>query len=397
MYTEYYALTGRPFQLSPEPGLLLRQPAHRRAVAYFTFGLQQGKGFIVITGEVGDRQDDARRLPAEQLSDQRLLVALVSALSLRADDVPRLVAQALALDPAAASKASVLGLIEHDLGACHGRGQRILLVVDEAQNLASGALETLHALSNLEREGRALLQILLLGQPQFRDTLASPALERLRQRVVASAHLGPLEPDEVRPYLEHRLRRVGWSGRPAFEPAIFGEIWAYSRGLPRRINLLAARLLVHGAIDRRATLTARTPASWRASSSASTPCPTRRPPAADNHRAGAQQGRGRRRRRAGTAPPAGAAAAARGARVLPARGRAAAPQARERLRRPEPRAHPVRRRAGGGGAAARELHRIEVERLRVDAETTRRLAEVLGETGAGNGHRRGGGLLRRLI
>ena len=101
-----------------------------------------------------------------------------------------------------------------------------------------------------------MVQILLLGQPQLRDVLARPALEQLRQRVVASAHLGPLDPDEVRPYLEHRLRRVGWRGKPAFDPDLFEEVYAFSRGLPRRINLLVARLLVHGAIEQRESLAA---------------------------------------------------------------------------------------------------------------------------------------------
>jgi type II secretory pathway predicted ATPase ExeA len=381
MYTEFYALTGRPFQLSPSPNFFYASRAHRRAVAYFTFGLQQGEGFIVITGEVGTGKTTLVGYLREQLSDERLFVALVSALSLRADDVPRLVAQALALDAAAAaSKASVLGLIERDLGARHDRQQRVLLVVDEAQNLARGALETLHALSSLDREGRAVVQILLLGQPQFRDTLASPALERLRQRVVASAHLGPLEPDEVRPYLEHRLRRVGWAGRPALEPALFGEIQAFSRGLPRLINLLAARLLVHGAIERRPTLTA-----------------------ADARELA------RELERENLLPPGGR---------LERPAAEAAPEAGGERRQPEQRSEDLLRREverlqgklealqddlgrergrldGARDEADRlrdELRRLEVERLRVDAETTRRLAELLSEA---NGRRRG--LLRRLF
>lgn len=383
MYTEYYALTGRPFQLSPGPSFFYASRAHRRAVAYFTFGLQQGEGLIVITGEVGTGKTTLVGYLRKQLSDERLLLALVSALSLRADDVPRLVAQALALDPAAASKASVLGLIEHDLGARHGRGQRVLLVVDEAQNLASGALETLHALSNLEREGRALLQILLLGQPQFRDTLASPALEQLRQRVVASAHLGPLEPDEVRPYLEHRLRRVGWAGRPAFEPAIFGEIWAYSRGLPRRINLLAARLLVQGAIERRSTLTA------------------------DDARELARELERENILSDETASPGVPVDAAAAAATFGGRPEEQQQRSDEALRREVERLQRrletlqddlgrERGRLDGARAEADrlrdDLRRLEIERLRVDSETTRRLAELLGEA---HGRRRG--FLQRLF
>src|SRR5881397_1839972 len=162
MYTDYYGLTGRPFQLSPNPRFFYAGRAHRRAVAYLTFGLQQGEGFVVITGEVGAGKTTLVAYLEEQLSHQRLFVARINAVSLGAQDVLKLVARALELNPSQASTASLLGLIER----------------------------------NLRQEDRAMVQILLLGQPQLRDLLARPALEQLRQRVVASAHLGPLDPDE---------------------------------------------------------------------------------------------------------------------------------------------------------------------------------------------------------
>src|SRR3954471_16357242 len=223
MYTDYYGLTGRPFQLSPNPRFVYAGRAHRRAVAYLTFGLQQGEGFVAITAEVGAGKTTPGAYLEEQLSHQRLFIARINAASLGAQEVLKLVARALELNPSHASTANLLGLIERDLRRRNGERQRVLLVIDEAQSLGFEALEASRVLSNLSQEDRAMVQIILLGQPQLRDVLARPALEQLRQRVVASAHLGPLDPDEVRPYLEHRLRRVGWRGKPAFDPDLFGK------------------------------------------------------------------------------------------------------------------------------------------------------------------------------
>ncbi|HEY6868586.1 MAG TPA: AAA family ATPase, partial [Novosphingobium sp.] len=129
-------------------------------------------------------------------------------------------------------------------------GRRCLLVVDEAQNLAIDALEELRMLSNFQLGAQPLLQTLLLGQPEFRDLLqTSPALEQLRQRVIAVHHLDAMEPDEVQPYVEHRLRLVGWNGRPSLDPALFPPLHRASGGVPRRVNQIANRLFVMGAVE----------------------------------------------------------------------------------------------------------------------------------------------------
>jgi hypothetical protein len=122
-------------------------------------------------------------------------------------------------------------------------------VVDEAQNLSLSALEELRMLSNLTANGGAALQTILLGQPQFRRMLSSPDLDQLRQRVLASYHLGPLSQDETRLYIEHRMKLAGWTGLPRWEDAAFEAIFRHTEGIPRRINRLCARLLMHGALD----------------------------------------------------------------------------------------------------------------------------------------------------
>lgn len=256
MYTDYYALTGRPFQLSPNPRFFFASRAHRRAVASISLGLQQGEGLLVISGEVGSGKTTLSSYLQEQLGHRRLAIASVATAGVGAETLPTLIARALRLEPERVPQEDVLGLIERDLRDRQAERRRVLLVADEAQNLSVEALKVLCRLTYLVQDGQTPLQLLLLGPPSFRDLLAGPALERVRQFVVASAHLGALGPDEVRSYMEHRLRLVGWRDVPSFEPAIFDEIFAFSRGLPRLVNLIAARLLVHGSIEQRDRLTA---------------------------------------------------------------------------------------------------------------------------------------------
>jgi len=129
-------------------------------------------------------------------------------------------------------------------------------VVDEVQGLALSGLEELRMISNLADRGRPLLQIVLLGQPEFRQTLARPQLNQLRQRVLASYHLGPLSVDDTRAYIEYRLTKVGWRGRPHWEPTAFLHIHRYTGGIPRKINRLCSRLLLQGALRKDDVITA---------------------------------------------------------------------------------------------------------------------------------------------
>jgi hypothetical protein len=155
-----------------------------------------------------------------------------------------------------ADKAGMLIAFEEVLRQHRQTGRRCLLVVDEAQNLSLAAIEELRMLSNITEDGRASLQTILLGQPQFRRMLASPDMAQLRQRVLASYHLGPISEEETRLYVEHRLATVGWTGRPAIDAGAFAAIHRHSGGIPRRINRLCARVLLYGALEQTDTLTA---------------------------------------------------------------------------------------------------------------------------------------------
>ncbi|MBD59810.1 MAG: general secretion pathway protein [Citromicrobium sp.] len=151
--------------------------------------------------------------------------------------------------------ASALGAIETFLHEEARAGRRCLLIVDEAQNLSFEALEELRMMSNFQLGSHPLLQQLLLGQPEFKQMLAQhDRLEQLRQRVIAAHHLTAMEPQEIAPYIEHRLALVGWKGIPSFDPKIFPAIHEASGGIPRRVNQIATRLLLMGAVEQRSQI-----------------------------------------------------------------------------------------------------------------------------------------------
>lgn len=252
MYDEYYGLAGRPFQLTPDPRFYFESATHRKALSYLGYGLAQGEGFIVITGEVGAGKSTLAAHLMATVDRQRLTAAQIVTSALDGEELIHVAARAFGLEVAGHDKATALAQIEAFLHREAREGRRCLLVVDESQNLSVEALEELRMLSNFQLGAHPLLQILLLGQPEFRTLLqASPELEQLRQRVIASHHLDAMEPGEVGPYVQHRLALVGWQGRPAFEPRVFADLAKASGGVPRRVNQIVNRLLLMGAVEQR--------------------------------------------------------------------------------------------------------------------------------------------------
>jgi general secretion pathway protein A len=258
MYDDHYGLSGRPFQLTPDPRFWFDTATHRKAMAYLGYGLAQGEGFIVITGDVGAGKTTLVGHLMATVDRDRLHVIKIVSTQIEAEDLLRMVAGGLELETVGMTKAQLLTTIERGLHAMARSGRRTLLIVDEAQALPVSALEELRMLSNFQAGGHALLQIFLLGQPEFRERLhGSDRLEQLRQRVIAMHHLDPMEPDEVEPYMLHRLSVVGWQGRPRFTPDAFQALYQGSDGVPRRLNQLAGRVLLFGAIEQLDTIDAR--------------------------------------------------------------------------------------------------------------------------------------------
>ncbi len=250
MYTDHYGLSAPPFQLTPDPQFWFESGTHKKAMAYLGYGLAQGEGFIVVTGDIGAGKTTLTGHLMNTLDPTRVAAIRIVSTQVDGDDMLRLVAQGFGLQSEGVAKAQLLDRIERHLFETGRSGRRALLVVDEAQALTTSALEELRMLSNFQSGGHALMQIFLLGQPEFRDRLASATgLEQLRQRVIATHHLDPMTAAETRPYLEHRLRQVGWTGRPVFSDGACAALHAASGGVPRKLNTLATRVLLMGAIE----------------------------------------------------------------------------------------------------------------------------------------------------
>jgi general secretion pathway protein A len=257
MYDQFYGFTGRPFQLTPDPHFYFESGTHRKAMSYLGYGLAQGEGFIVITGDVGAGKTTLVGHLMNTIDANRLTAVKLVSTQVEGDDLLRLVAEQFGIEWEGESKAELLRSMEQYLREQARAGKRTLLIVDEGQNLAISALEELRMLSNFQLGGHSLLQIFLLGQPEFRQTLFhTPTLEQLRQRVIATHHLDPMEPEEVEPYILHRLGKVGWTGNPSFSPDAFEEIFDYSEGVPRKLNVLVSRLLLYGAVEQMNRITA---------------------------------------------------------------------------------------------------------------------------------------------
>jgi general secretion pathway protein A len=255
MFNDFYGLTGRPFQLTPDPTFYFESLTHRKALSYLSYGLAQGEGFVVITGEVGAGKSTLVAHLMATIDPARLTAAQIVTSKLDGEELVHVVAQAFGLIVDGHDKASALGAIEAFLHDEARSGRRCLLVVDESQNLAIDALEELRMLSNFQLGAHPLLQTLLLGQPEFRDTIQEhPQLEQLRQRVIAAHHLEAMELGEIQPYIEHRLKCVGWTGNPKFDQRVYTELYEASGGVPRRINQICNRLMMLGAVDQRSRI-----------------------------------------------------------------------------------------------------------------------------------------------
>lgn len=249
MYTEYYGLNAKPFQLSPDPHFFFASSGHQRALAYLRYGLSQGEGFIVITGGIGTGKTTLARSLFKDLDSDSLIAAQLVTTQLEADDLLRMVVAAFGLPYESLHKATLIKQFETFLRDAASTGKRVLLVIDEAQNLPPRSLEELRMLSNFQVDDAPLLQSFLLGQMEFRDTLQAPGMEQLRQRVIASCHLNPLTAKETQEYIEHRLGIAGWNNNPRFSERAYAAIHEYAEGIPRRINVLCDRLLLYGFLE----------------------------------------------------------------------------------------------------------------------------------------------------
>lgn len=255
MLVEHYGFREPPFLMTPDARLFYASQGHSRAYAHLVYGIAQREGFIVVTGEVGAGKTTLIERLCSELSPGAFVVSRIETSQVPGDELLRMVARGFGAE-SQGSKADVLHAIAEALrGAAGDSGRRHLLIVDEAQALTPAALEELRMLSNVTDGHRALLQTLLIGQPQLRRLIASPDLDQLRQRVLASYHLSGLTQEETRAYIEYRLNAVGWTGHPAWEPGALDRVHELTEGVPRRINRLCSRVLLSAALESAPVLT----------------------------------------------------------------------------------------------------------------------------------------------
>ena len=249
MYAQHFGLKQAPFSIAPDPRYLYMSERHREALAHLLYGVRGGEGgFVVLTGEIGAGKTTVCRCFLEQIPE-RCNVAYIFNPKLTVEELLRTICAEFHIaaghdGPGAATVKDHVDALNGFLLRSHAAGRNCVLIIDEAQNLSAEVLEQLRLLTNLETSERKLLQIVLIGQPELRALLARPEMQQLAQRVIARYHLDALGEGETDKYVGHRLSIAGLNGPLPFDRGAMRRIYHHSRGVPRRINLLADRALL---------------------------------------------------------------------------------------------------------------------------------------------------------
>ena len=256
MYKNFYNLSQNPFQLNANLDFFFNSSGHKRAKAYLRYGLIQGEGFVVVTGEPGTGKTMlVKELFESFKQDEDIVIGLMVTSQVGAEDTLRMLSSAFNVAyEINDNKAVLLVRLENFFKENARAGKRVLLVVDEAQNLPKQSIEELRMLSNYEWEGKVIFQIFLVGQEELGKLLYSSGMEQVKQRIVATYHLKAIEEDEIKQYILFRLAKAGWKSNPEFEEDIFAEIYKFTQGIPRRINTLCDRLLLFGYLEERSLI-----------------------------------------------------------------------------------------------------------------------------------------------
>ncbi len=249
MYESFYRLHKTPFRLTPDPYFFFRSRTHKRGVAYLRYAMQQGEGFVVITGGPGTGKTELMLNLIKEVDTPRIIFAKIVSTNLKADDLLELVAASFELPTEGLGKGLLLKKLENFFIACARQDKQVFLLIDEAHNLSIASLVELSMLSNFQLGEKAILRCFLLGQEALEKKLKKPELVQLKQRVIASAHLDPMDEAETTEYIQHRLIQAGWRGDPRFYDNAYPLIYKFTGGIPRQINFFCNRLLLQGYID----------------------------------------------------------------------------------------------------------------------------------------------------
>jgi len=249
MFEAFYKLSTNPFRLTPDPKFCFRHPSHNQAYAYLQYALRLGEGFIMVTGRPGIGKTTLVEVFLTEIEHSEVVAARIASANVEAADLLRVVAYTYGIDVMGLDKATILLYLEQFFIRQTRSGRRVLLIIDEAQGLPHSALEELRLLADLQKDSRPLLQLFLVGQEKLRDLMREPDMEQFQQRVIGACHLEPLELTETRSYMEHRLRTAGWKGDPELTGAAVLSLYQYSKGVPRHVNKICTRLLLHGMLE----------------------------------------------------------------------------------------------------------------------------------------------------
>jgi general secretion pathway protein A len=254
MYTKYYGFTEPPFNITPNSRFFYASEKHTEAMSTLAYAIKQRKGFVVITGEIGSGKTTVCRALLNKL-DPNTRTALITNTHLSGKDLLMCILEDLEIEFTSGSKAKLLSQLNTYLISQIRQDNNVVVIIDEAQNLTPGVMEDVRMLSNLETEHEKLLQIIFIGQPELKKKLALPRLEQLRQRVAVYYHLKPLDIEDVKKYIRHRLKVASNNGkREYFTEAAFQRIFDFSKGVPRLINQICDSALLTGFLNEKETI-----------------------------------------------------------------------------------------------------------------------------------------------
>lgn len=250
MYLSFYGLKEKPFNATPDPRFLYHSPGHREALAQLLYGVQERKGFILLTGEVGTGKTTLLQALLRQLNGNTEVAFLFNS-KLPFDGILEYMLEDFGIARAGASHAQRLFALNNFLVERCYAGQNTVLILDESQNLEPQTLEQVRLLSNFETPGEKLLQILLVGQPELKARLQLPELRQLKQRIGLRCHIPALTPEETRGYIRHRLQIAGAHDAGLFTDRAISRLTRYAGGIPRIVNILCDHCLLFGYADQK--------------------------------------------------------------------------------------------------------------------------------------------------
>jgi general secretion pathway protein A len=249
MYCNYYAFREKPFNITPNPRFIYLSKQHKEAFAHLLYGINSHAGFIELTGEVGTGKTTVLRTMLEQLDENRYRTAIILNPFLSAIELLRNINREFGIPHAELENGALLDELNRFLLQQHSENRTVVLVIDEAQNLAPQVLEQIRLISNLETQTDKLIQIVLAGQPELQTLLEKNELRQLAQRITVSYHLLPMDLADTGSYIEHRLKVAEGKGKVIFTPAAISRIYSFSKGSPRLINIACDRALLIGYAD----------------------------------------------------------------------------------------------------------------------------------------------------